>query len=224
MSEILKDADNGVYKNKNVNGELNWEASIGVTLASFLSAVALFFTGLVIAQYDSFDQTIKLPLLFLIVSTFSFIFAAAIYSNAGIEITMHRFKTVEKYLEMANNILEFMGIYLFILAVPLVIGAVTQDYFLRVSAISVGLTALALYSQSSFSILHKELTSKKRKMVITVTLVVLGLSMYFYQELAKMFNLFGYEYVGSALLVFQICLTVVFCRNSKQYINKEIDF
>src|SRR3990167_8301954 len=106
---------------------LNWEVSVGVTFASFMGAVTLFFTGVLISQYKSFDSTIRVPLLLLIIATFSFIFAASIYSNAGAEITAGSTKAVKKYLIYANNIFEFLGLYLFIIATPLVIGSITQD-------------------------------------------------------------------------------------------------
>ncbi len=209
---------------ENKNGELSWEVSVGVTFASFMSAVTLFFTGLLVAQFQSFDPTIKIPLLFLIISTFSFIFSASIYSNAGVEVTGHRFKPVQKYLSYANNILEFLGLYLFILATPLVIGAVTDDAFLRISTIAIALVGLALYSQSGFSILHKELPNKAHKLLVTSAIVVLAIGMYVTQQLSQTIQFLGYDYVASALLAFMVIITFYFCRKSKQYIGKNIEF
>src|SRR5581483_9186734 len=99
---------------------LRAEIITGVTFATFMGAVSLFFTGLLIAQYTTFDKTIRVPVLFLIISTFSYIFSAAIYSNAGTEVTADDISKVRKYLIYANNIFEFLGLYLFILATPLV--------------------------------------------------------------------------------------------------------
>src|SRR5687768_8591701 len=123
---------------------LTAEVSVGVTFAGLMSAASLFFTGILVAQYSSFDSSIKVPLIFLIVSTFSFIFAATIYSNAGTEITLNRLKLVEKYMVYAKNMVEFLGLYLFVLATPLVVGAVTEDNFLRAVTIIVALTGTAL--------------------------------------------------------------------------------
>lgn len=209
---------------QNKNQELSSEVQVGVTFASFMSAVALFFTGLLIAQFKSFDITIKIPLLFLIISTFSFIFSASIYSNAGVEITAHRFGAVQKYLSYANNILEFLGLYLFILATPLVIGAVTKDAFLRLASIVIALVGLTLYSQSDFSILHKELHDRKAKLIITLLIVILGFLLYFSQHLTQTSKYFGYDYVASALLILMVGITYYFCQRSKQYINKEVQF
>ena len=137
---------------------LTQEVSVGVTYASLMSAVSLFFTGVLISQYDAFDASIKVPLVFLIISTFSFIFAATIFSNAATELTLNKLYSVKRYMVYAKNIDELLGLYLFILATPMVLGAVTQDGFLRVVTIVVALTAFGLYSQSRFSILDDELT------------------------------------------------------------------
>lgn len=208
----------------NKNQELSYEIEVGVTFSSFMSAVTLFFTGLLLAQFKSFDPTIKIPLLFLIISTFSFIFSASIYSNAGVEVTAHRFEAVHKYLSYANNILEFLGLYLFILATPLVVGAVTKDSFLRIATIVIALTALGLYSQSDFSILHKEVPNKNYKLTITFLIILFGLALYFSQHLTQTSKYFGYDYVGSVLLALMGILTYYFCRKSKQYIKNHVQF
>ncbi len=208
----------------NKNQELSYEVEVGVTFSSFMSAVTLFFTGLLISQFKSFDPTIKIPLLFLIISTFSFIFSASIYSNAGVEVTAHRFKAVQKYLSYANNIVEFLGLYLFILATPLVIGAVTKDSFLRIATIVIALAGLALYSQSDFSILHKELPNKPHKLLITLLVMILGLALYFSQRLTQTTRFLGYEYAGSLLLALMAIVTFYFCRRSKQYVKDDIGF
>jgi len=189
-----------------------------------MSAVTLFFSGLLIAGFKSFDSTLKIPLLFLIISTFSFIFSASIYSNAGIEVTAHRFKSVQKYLSYSNNILEFLGLYLFILATPLVIGAVTKDSFLRIATIVIALTGLSLYSQSDFSILHKELPNKAHKLLFTFLIIVLGLGLYSSQRLTQDSKYLGYDYVASSLLIVLVAITFYFCHKSKQYIKNNVDF
>jgi len=209
---------------QNKNQELSYEVEVGVTFASFMSAVSLFFTGLLIAGFKSFDPTIKIPLLFLIISTFSFIFSASIYSNAGVEVTAHRFSAVQKYLSYSNNILEFLGLYLFILATPLVIGAVTKDSFLRIASIVIALSGLFLYSQSDFSILHKEVTNKTHKFFLSLLIIVGAVALYLSQHITQGNKYFAYDYVATALLLILLVMTYFFCRKSKQYIKKDIQF
>lgn len=196
----------------------NWEVSVGVTFASLMAAIALFFTGILIAQYNSFDSTIRLPLLFLIISTFSYIFAASIYSNASEEITDDHIGNVKKYLIYANNIFEFLGLYLLIIATPLVIGAVTHDNFLRISTICVALGGLILYSSSNFSMLHKEVRREVVKHLITIVFVGISGLLYYSQFTEKAGNHLAYNYLATLLLVFAFCLTFAFCKKSKQYL------
>jgi hypothetical protein len=202
---------------ENKNQELSYEVSVGVTFASFMGAVTIFFSGVLIASFKTFDSTIKIPLLFLIISTFSFIFSATIYSNAGSEITQHNFKKVQKYLIYANNILEFLGLYLFLVATPMVIGAVTGNNFLRLSTVLVALIGIFLYSQSDFSILNKELKNKRVKLFLSILIIFFGICLYFSQKMAQVYKFFGYDYVATFLLILMIIITVYFCSKSKQY-------
>ena len=188
-----------------------------MTFASLMAAVSLFFTGVLIAQFNSFDVTIRVPLLFLIVSTFSYIFAASIYSNAGEEITVKNEKKVQKYLVYANNIFEFTGLYLLILATPLVIGAVTHDNFLRIATIGVALSGLTLYSLSDFSMLHKEIRTALVKNLLTLVLVLAAGLLYLSQYVEQASQSLIYNYVATFILSYLIVLAYYFCRKSKQY-------
>lgn len=205
-----------------VKENLNWEVSVGVTFASFMSAVTLFFTGVVISQFSTFGVTIKIPILFLIVSTFSFIFSAAIYSNAGIEITNEDAEQVNKYLIYANNLFEFLGLHLLVLATPLVIGAITQDNFLRITTLIIALSSIAIYSISNFSILHKEIKNKTHKVLIIVALILLSSGLYITQFGSRPNQLLIYNFTGCTVLIFHIGLVLYFNSRSKQY--KQVQF
>lgn len=208
-------------KNKEIMEDkegLSSEVIVGVTFASLMGAITLFFTGILIAEFHSFDSTIRVPLLYLIIATFSYIFAASIYSNAGVEVTVNNHHKVKNYLIYANNIFEFLGLYLLTLATPLVIGAVTEDSFLRVATIIVGLCGLALYSSSNFSILSKELRSRRQRHIVTATIIVLAVIMYFSQYFEQLNKAFAFNYVATALLITVGIITVIFCRRSNQYI------
>lgn len=200
---------------KNKEG-LSWEVSVGVTFSSFMGAITLFFTGILISQYSNFDSTLRVALLFLIISTFSFIFAATIYSNAGIDITAGKLDQVKKYLIYANNIFEFLGLYLLIITIPLIISSVTKDAFLRTVTITVATLGIALYSQSSFSILHKETLGTAKKYLLTIIIVGLTLLLYLTQ-LTATDSLFSYKLLATLLLIALGSFTILSCRNSKQY-------
>jgi len=195
----------------------NWEVSVGVTFASLMGAIALFFTGAVISQYKSFDGTMRIPLLFLIISTFGYIFAASIYSNAGTEITLKKISKVKKYLGFANNIFEFLGLYLLIIATPLVVGSLTDDNFLRISTICISLIGLTLYSSSMFSILHAEVKNPIRKHLLTALIVLMAIFLYISQYFQQFGDFIPYNYVAVALLAVLFTITAIFCRRSERY-------
>jgi GNAT superfamily N-acetyltransferase len=192
------------------------EVAVGVTYSALMSAVALFFTGILISQYESFNQTIKVPLIFLIISTFSFIFAATIFNNAGTEITLNKIKFAEKYMVYAKNIMELLGLYLFILATPLVIGAVTEDNFLRYVTIIVAVTGFTLYSRSRFSVIQKELPVGSQRLLSGV-IVLLTLFLYYFQASTRKEALFSYSVTAILLLLVLVTAVIQFCSRSKQY-------
>lgn len=192
------------------------QISVGVTFASLMAAISLFFTGILVSEYSSLGPTIKVPMLFLIVSTFSFIFAATIYSNAGSEIVLGKFKTVEKYLVYAANIVEFLGLYPLIISMPLVIGAITEDSFLRTTTTIVAVVGMALYSQSKFSILEKQLPSYQ-KIGYSFTIVLLTLLLYVSQVIQQSFGTSYYSLTAIALLLLLLAPTIYFSIRSKQY-------
>jgi hypothetical protein len=192
------------------------EIDVGVTFASLMSATSLFFTGIIIGQYKSFDPSVRVPLIFLIISTCSFIFSATIFSHAGTEVTLDRAKVVEKYITYAKNIEEFLGLYLLMLAIPMVIGAVTKDSFLRFTTSIIALTGITLYSQSTFSSLQKELSVTK-KQFLTLLILALSLILYVSQSLVAKNASFVYLVTAILLLAVMILTTVNFSLRSKQY-------
>lgn len=195
---------------------LTAEVSVGVTYSALMSAVSLFFTGVLISQYNDFDQTIKVPLIFLIISTFSFIFSATVYTNAGTEITLNKLRIVEKYMVYGKNLMELLGLYPFILATPMVIGAITRDSFLRTATILVAIVGFSLYSRSKFSVLDKELRRSEKKTATTL-IVVLSLLLYYFQTASHGSALAIYSFLSVILMSFIIGLAYQFSVNSKQY-------
>ena len=192
------------------------ELEVGADFTSLMSVTSLFFTGILISQYKSFNSTIKVPLIYLLISTFSFIFAATIYNNAGNELTLNKVKSVQKHMVYAKNIGELLGLYLLVLAVPMVIGAVTQDSFLRVTTTLVAIAGFVLYSQSKFSVLEKEL-SRHKKRYLSWTITILALLLYLTQQHAVHHSLYLYSFISIVLLLIIVATATSFSVRSKQY-------
>lgn len=146
------------------------DTEVGVSLCGFLGTVALFFAGLLISQFNSFSSTIRIPILFLIICTFAFIFSGVVYANAAGVLSRGEPKLAARFMSAGNAISEYLGIYLFVMAIPLVINAVTNDSFLRNSTGVITITSLLLYSGSSFSMLNRHISKfSKHTMAIIIS-------------------------------------------------------
>src|ERR1700728_1959775 len=102
-----------------------------VSLISFLSVISVFFLGSLLPKFNSYDLSVKLPVSFLVVSTFAFLFSALILSNASQQIVAGNSEKTKKYLSYGYAISEYMGVFLFVLSVPIAISVITADPYLR---------------------------------------------------------------------------------------------
>ena len=193
------------------------ESSIGVTFTSLMAAVTLFFAGILVSQYSSFSDTIRVPLILLIISTFSSIFAATIYSNANEEASINKIDKAKKHLTYCNVIFEFLGIYTLIFSIPLVVGSVTNDNFLGGTTMIIALVAFLLYAISGFSALHKEIRYRKFKYIIAPLLVLTNALLFLSQRYQSVDNMLPYNYISLFLVIFLLILTTVYSHNSSQY-------
>lgn len=135
--------------------DLYQNSVIGLTLAGFLGTAALFFAGLLITQVNSFNNSIRLPIVYLICCTVGLVYAAIIYANIAGHAQEEAWHLAQKHNHYANVISEFLGVYIFLLSMPLVINAITKDMLIRVTVAAVILASLILYTKSPFSILSR---------------------------------------------------------------------
>lgn len=182
------------------------DANTGVAFSSFLGTVSLFFTGLLIAQFNSFDPTIRIPVLYLVISTFAFIFSATIYANT-LGVVMKKIKLANNFIKAGNAISEYLGIYLFIMSIPLVINAVSKDTFLRFSIGIVTVLSIYLYSISDFSMFNRHITNSTKTFIsilITSTGAALFLSqMHFVQHFTLIAAIYLLINVGTTIFYYR---------------------
>jgi len=74
------------------------------------SRLTVFFTRPLISNYNSFPTSVRVPLLFLIVSTFGFIYSTLIYANASGKLTNGNLKYCNKGLNTVDVLSEFIYI------------------------------------------------------------------------------------------------------------------
>lgn len=148
------------------------EIDIDVNVTSFMMTVATFFTGFLISSYDSFDKSVRMPVLFLIVSTLSFLFSNIIFANASGEIRAGNTDKANKHAAAGNIISEFLGIYLLVISLPLAINAITGDIFLRISVFTISAVAIFAYSMSTFSIIKRYVFKTFQRLLYSLVFIV----------------------------------------------------
>jgi len=131
------------------------EIQTSVSFTAFMTAVTLFFVGLLITQFKVFDPSINIPILFLIISTFGFLYSTLIYANASGRVARFSNKDVQRDLNHGNALSEYLGIYLLIFSIPLVIDIITVDNFLKISTLTAALGGLLIYHLLGYSLMER---------------------------------------------------------------------
>ncbi len=166
-----------------------------VSLISFLAVISVFFLGSLLTQFNSYDTFIKIPISFLIISTFGFIFAALILSNTTQEIIAGKLDKVKKHVLYGYAISEYLGVYLFILSIPLEVNIITTNIYLEVTSLVATLLGLFFYQFMGFSIIEKHLPKSYRAFSVFtvffgVILFISQLSRFYFTEISIVFLLF----------------------------------
>lgn len=118
-----------MINNDELRTQYSTEVQAGVSFGGLFSTLTVFFTGLLISNYNTFPSSVRVPLLLLIVSTFGFVYATLIYANASNRLTSRDLPSCQKALRTADIISEFIGIYGLLISIPLVIPVITNDLF-----------------------------------------------------------------------------------------------
>jgi len=179
---------------------LHNEIQVGVSFTSFMTVVTMFFTGLLITQFEQFTATVRVPILFLIISTFGFLYSTLIYANASGAINRITTKRFDRQMEIGNILSEYLGVYFLILSIPLVINLVATDWFLKLSTLLVSLGGLAIYHISGFSIMDRHY-KKYHKLLLSIILILECLLFYSQTHLTYLFNYIAVMQILLLLLI-----------------------
>jgi len=181
------------------------EVQTSVNVTAFMTGVTIFFTGLLITKFDSYDLSIKIPILFLLISTFGFLYSTLIYANASGEITRYnKGSRFNKNMNIGDSIGEYIGVYFLVLSIPLVINSITTDAFLRLATLIVSLMGLIVYHLSGFSIMERHYP--KAHKIILLFIVILEVSLYLTQRTEY------FVYISVIMILYLMTITF-FSRN-----------
>jgi len=166
-----------------------------VALISFMTVISVFFLGSLLPQFNSYNLSIRIPISFLIISTFAFLFSTLILSNTTSEIIHERYKKAEKHIAYGYVLSEYLGIYLFVLSIPLLISVISDDTYFRIITLSVTILGMGFYQIMGFSVIgnHFPKTYKIHSVITLLLGTLLFISqvyqMYF-TEMSILFLLF----------------------------------
>ena len=183
------------------------EVQVGVSVTSFMTGVTIFFVGLLITKFDSYDTSIKIPILFLILSAFGFLYSTLILANTSSQLSRLRTDTFHKSMNLGDSIGEYIGVYFLVLAIPLVINVITNDSFLRISTLLVSLGGLLIYHISGFSIMQDHY--KKAHYILLFLILVLEVLLFITQKLDMYF-----VPLATILILYLLAITF-FSRNKR---------
>lgn len=189
-------------------GLLQTEVQTDVTFTSFMVAVVTFFTGLLITRFEAYDISIKIPISFLIISMFGFLYSTMIFSNAAEEVAKGNVAKCKRHLLLGDILSEYLGVYLLIISIPLIINVITTDTFLRYVTLVSSLAGLAIYQFSHFSVIERHF--KEGYDVFAFLIIALGLGLFVSQTYA-----FYFAPLALVFLVFVAVITYLAAKRNR---------
>jgi hypothetical protein len=178
------------------------EIQVSVSFTAFMTAVTIFFVGLLITKFESFELSIKIPILFLIISTFAFLYSTLIFANASGQLSRHITKNFHKNMLIGDTLSEYLGVYLLVFAVPLVINVITTDSFLRLATLIAALGGLFIYHISGFSLMDRHFKRKHYWYLFLV--IILEIALFYTQT----YNLIYFIPLAVVLILFLLFLAL----------------
>ena len=171
-----------------------------VSFTSFMTGVVVFFAGLLLSSFHTFDISIKVPISFLIISIFGFLYSTLIYSGAAEEAAQMRLEGFRRALYLGDVISEYLGVYLLIISIPLVVTVITGDVFLRGVTIGAALVGLVMYQSSRVSMVERHFRGGYR--FVSFLILFFGLVMF----LTQIYR-FHFAPVALVFILFMLAIT-----------------
>lgn len=183
------------------------QASTNVSFTAFMTAVVVFFTSLLLTKFDYYNVSIKIPISFLIISIFGFLYSTIVFANASGVILKKRIDLFKKHENLGNALSEYLGVYLLILSIPLVINVITNDIYLQLVTILSALIGLSIYQFSEFSIMQRQF-KEVQHLCLSFLLILFGLILF----LAQKYD-FYFVHISIIFLIFILVVTYLGIKN-----------
>jgi len=187
------------------------EASISVMLTSFMTAVVIFFIGLLLTGEPELQMRLRVPLVLLFFSAFGFLYSTLVYANASGEIARLKKNKFDRQMTIGNILSEFFGVYCLVFAVPIVVLGYSPDKILSFFVLGISLLSFLIYHLMGYSILQRYINRPLFYLTLFVFLSVYLLSFFFfYTDMQSLF------YILSSILIAFIIGLVLFLLQKKE--------
>ena len=138
-----------------------------------------------------------------------FLFSSLIIANTSDSVINNKISKARKHTVYGYAISEYIGIYLFILSVPLAVNVVTEDLYLRIITMLGTIAGLVIYQFMGFSMIERHFT--KTYKLFSVLVIVFGLLLY----ISQLLNFYFIE-ASIAFLFFILLITYLAPREDFQ--------
>ena len=115
----------------------------------------------------------------MIISIFGFLYSTLIFTNASGEVTEKRIEKSKKYVLWGDILSEYLGVYLLVFSLPLVINVITPDLYLRGVTLIASVGGLVIYHFLHFSMIERHL--KKDYDKFAIVLIAFAILIFFSQ-------------------------------------------
>ena len=184
------------------------QISTSMSFSSFMTAVVIFFVGIILSRYSEYDSAIRVPICFLILATFGFLYSALIYANSSEEMIQGKIKNYKRNMFIGDILSEYFGVYFLVLSIPLAINIIASDVYLRTTVALASLIGFSFYQFSHFSISERHFP--KHHKLISFFIIGVGIILFFSQMVNFYFEFF------SIILVIFIFGMVIFALRKKE--------
>lgn len=183
------------------------ETGTSVSLTSFMTAVDVFFIGILLTGAPQLQIRLRIPLLFLFISFLGFLYSTLIYANASGEVARLRHRQFQKQMAVGNIVSEFLGVYCLVFAIPITVLAYSTDRFLSILLLFINVIGFLLYHVWGYSILERYIRGKTMLVMISLLTGLHFMSFYaFYIERMRLYYLLSYLLLAGIIGLFTFAM------------------
>ena len=129
-----------------------------------------------------------------------FLYSTIVFANASGEVLNGQITKFRRHERIGNALSEYLGVYLLVISLPLVINVITTDLYLRTVTIIASLAGLSIYQFSHFSLLERDFKQYK---LISVLILLLMFVLFFTQ-------LYSFYFVPSSLIFIFVMILLAY--------------